>query len=58
MIKGTKRKLFERIAWVFSIAWLLQWIIAAYTLEQRFAYGGAVTLLAVGVILIGIDVDN
>ena len=44
------------MAITFSGIWILQWLIAAYTLDLRFLYGGAVTLLAIAVIAAALDV--
>lgn len=54
---SVKRKTFERICFLFAGIWLAQWLVAAYTLEVRFVYGGAVTLVALIIIALGLHED-
>ena len=56
MEKKNNNMLWKKMAITFSGIWILQWLIAAYTLDLRFLYGGAVTLLAIAVIAAALDV--
>jgi hypothetical protein len=56
--KEKRNKAWHNLAYTFSGLWLLQWLIAAYTFEPKFAVGGAVTLCAVVCIIIGIDINK
>jgi hypothetical protein len=57
-VKEKRNKAWHNLAYMFCGLWLMQWIIAAYTYEIKFAYGGGVTLLAVVCLIIGIDINK